>query len=149
MFYYNFATMVSTEVKLQFLTSLDHFWPDPYDTFSKVALFSEKMHKVFKNKVQGCCTPLTTSSENWCKHIVLKVLLRSCQPSKSFFSVIHRSWQNLPSKFTIISHLAISSWFSTSHYMKYILNCYYFLNVNLCFWNMCFYLFYDFDVSTK
>ena len=27
-------------------------------TLSKVALFFEKMHKVFKNKVQGCSAPL-------------------------------------------------------------------------------------------
>ena len=50
--------MVSTEVKLWFLSSLEHFWPDPWDTFSEVALFFEKMHKVFKNKAQGCSTPL-------------------------------------------------------------------------------------------
>ena len=51
--------MVSTEVKLWFLSSLEYFWPDPYDTLSKVALFCEKMHKVFKNKAQRCSTPLT------------------------------------------------------------------------------------------
>ena len=28
-FYCNFTTMVSTEVKLWFLSSLEHFWPDP------------------------------------------------------------------------------------------------------------------------
>ena len=28
------------------------------DTLSKVALFFEKMHKIFKNKAQGCSTPL-------------------------------------------------------------------------------------------
>ena len=50
--------MASTEVKLWFLSSLEHFWPDPYDTLSKVALFFENMHKVFKNKAQGCSTPL-------------------------------------------------------------------------------------------
>ena len=50
--------MVSTKVKLWFLSSLEHFWPDPWDTLSEVALFFEKMHKVFKNKVQGCSTPL-------------------------------------------------------------------------------------------
>ena len=42
--------MVSTEVKLWFLSSLENFWPDPLDTLSEVALFFEKMHKVFKNK---------------------------------------------------------------------------------------------------
>ena len=51
------TTVVSTEIKLRFLSSLEHFWPDPLDTLSKVALFFEKMHKVFKNKVQGYCTP--------------------------------------------------------------------------------------------
>ena len=50
--------MVSTEVKLWFLSSLEHFWPDPYDTLSKVALFFEKMYKIFQNKAQGCSTPL-------------------------------------------------------------------------------------------
>ena len=50
--------MVSTEVKLWFLSSLEYFWPDPWDTLSEVALFFEKMHKVFKNKTQGCSTPL-------------------------------------------------------------------------------------------
>ena len=50
--------MVSTEVKLWFLSSLEHFWPDPWDTLSEVTLFFEKMHKVFKNKAQGCSTPL-------------------------------------------------------------------------------------------
>ena len=51
--------MVSTEIKLWFLSSLEHFWPDPWETLSKVALFFEKIHKVFKNKAQGCSTPLT------------------------------------------------------------------------------------------
>ena len=50
--------MVSTEVKLWFFSSLEHFWPDPQDTLSEIALFFEKMHKVFKNKAHGCSTPL-------------------------------------------------------------------------------------------
>ena len=50
--------MVPTEVKLWFLSSLEYFWPDPWDTLFKVVLFFEKMHKVFKNKVQRCSTPL-------------------------------------------------------------------------------------------
>ena len=50
--------MASTEVKLRFLSSLEHFWPDPWDTLSKTSLFFEKMHKIFKNKAQGCSTPL-------------------------------------------------------------------------------------------
>ena len=57
-FHCNFTTMVSTEVKLWFLSSLEHFWPDPKGALSKVALFFEKMHKVFKNKAQRCSTPL-------------------------------------------------------------------------------------------
>ena len=57
-FHCNFTTMASTEVKLRFLSSLEHFWPDPWDTLSKTSLFFEKMHKVFKNKAQGCSTPL-------------------------------------------------------------------------------------------
>ena len=56
-FHCNFTTMAFTEVKLWFLSSLEHFWPDPQDTLSKVALFFEKMHKVFKNKAQGCSSP--------------------------------------------------------------------------------------------
>ena len=51
--------MVSIGVKLWFLSSLEHFWPDPEDTLSEVALFFEKMHKVFKNKAQGSSTPLS------------------------------------------------------------------------------------------
>ena len=51
--------MVSTEGKLWFLSSFEHFWPDPYDILSKGALFFKKMHKVFKNKAQGCSTPLS------------------------------------------------------------------------------------------
>ena len=50
--------MVSTEVKLWFLSSLEHFWPDPKGALSKVDLFFEKMHKVFKKKAQRCSTPL-------------------------------------------------------------------------------------------
>ena len=52
--------MVYTEVKLWFLSSLEHFWPDPKDTLSEVALFFEKMLKTFKNKAQRCSTPLST-----------------------------------------------------------------------------------------
>ena len=58
--------MVSTEVKLWFLSSLEHFWPDPKDALSEVALFFEKMHKVFKNKAQRCSTPLRDVKKN-CK----------------------------------------------------------------------------------
>ena len=50
--------MASCEVRLWFLSSLEHFWLDPYVTLAKVALFFEKMQKVFKNKAQGCSTPL-------------------------------------------------------------------------------------------
>ena len=50
--------MVSTEEKVWFLSSFEHFWPDPYSILSKVALFFKKMHKDFKNKAQGCSTPL-------------------------------------------------------------------------------------------
>ena len=50
--------MVSTEVKLWFLSSLEHFWSDPQNILSEVALLCEKMHKVFKNKAQRCSTPL-------------------------------------------------------------------------------------------
>ena len=51
--------MVPTEVKLWFWSSLEYFWPDPWDTLSKAALFFEKIHKVFKNKAQRCSTPLS------------------------------------------------------------------------------------------
>ena len=40
------------------MSFLEYFWPDPYDTLSKFALLFKKMHKVFKNKDLGCCTPL-------------------------------------------------------------------------------------------
>ena len=56
--------MVSTEVKLWFLSSLEHFWPDPKGALSEVALFFEKMHKVFKNKAQRCSTPLKKKEKN-------------------------------------------------------------------------------------
>ena len=56
--------MVAIEIKLWFLGSLEHFWPDPKDTLSDVALFFEKIHKVFKNKAQGCSTPLTILKNN-------------------------------------------------------------------------------------
>ena len=56
--YSSFTTMVSTEIKLWFLSSLEHFISDPLDTLAKVALFFEKIHKVFKNKVQWYSTPL-------------------------------------------------------------------------------------------
>ena len=49
--------MVSAEIKLWFLGSLEHFWPDLYEIFSKVALFFEKMHKVFIIKAQGAVPP--------------------------------------------------------------------------------------------
>ena len=50
--------MVSTDVKLWFLSFFEHFWPVPYETLSEVDLFFEKMHKVSKNKAQRCSTPL-------------------------------------------------------------------------------------------
>ena len=61
--------MVSTEVKLWFLSSLEHFWPDPKGALSEVALFFEKMHKVFKNKAQRCSTPLMT----FCLKLIVKI----------------------------------------------------------------------------
>ena len=59
-FYCNFTTIVSTEVKLWFLSSLEHF----YTTLSKVALLFEKLYKVFKNKDQGCSNLLTTQNSH-------------------------------------------------------------------------------------
>ena len=47
--YNNFTTMVSTEIKHWFLSSLQYSYP--LDTLSKVSSFFEKVHKVFKNKV--------------------------------------------------------------------------------------------------
>ena len=79
-FHCNFTTVVSTEVKLWFLSSLEHFWPDPKDTLSEVALFFEKMHKVFKNKVQGCSTPLSTENKYlaiWIRAWVIAQLIES------------------------------------------------------------------------
>ena len=58
-FFYCYLTkMVSTEVKLWLLSSVEHFYLEPYDSLSKVALFFEKMQEIFKNKIQRCCTPL-------------------------------------------------------------------------------------------
>ena len=43
---------------------------------SKVALFFEKMHKVFKNKAQGCSTPLKFESYKVLLHIIMwRILL--------------------------------------------------------------------------
>ena len=76
--------MVSTE--LWFLSSLEHFWLNPWITLSKVALFFEKKHKVFKNKVQGCCTQLradvqfclNNASVNWEKLSIKPDIITSC-----------------------------------------------------------------------
>ena len=57
--------MVSAEIKLWFLSSLEHFWPDPQETLSKCALFFEKMHKIFQIKAQGCCTHLNFASRKF------------------------------------------------------------------------------------
>ena len=54
----NIKTMVSTEIKMRFLSSLEHFQSDPFDILSEVAFFLKKIHKVFKNKVHGCSIPL-------------------------------------------------------------------------------------------
>ena len=49
------------------MSSLEHFSSDSLDTLSKVALFSEKIHRNLKNKVQGCITPLKSSvCPNFC-----------------------------------------------------------------------------------
>ena len=37
---------------------------------SKVALFFEKMHKVFKNKAQGCSSPLNNMQKAFLQHQV-------------------------------------------------------------------------------
>ena len=60
-----------TEVKLWFLSSLEHFWPGPWDTLSEVALFFEKMHKVFKNKAQGCSSPLMDKMSIYSRLIIV------------------------------------------------------------------------------
>ena len=52
----NLTTIISTEVKLWFLSSLEDFWTDSQDNLSKFALFFEKKHKFFKNKAPRCCT---------------------------------------------------------------------------------------------
>ena len=75
--------MASTEVKLRFLSSLEHFWPDPWDTLSKTSLFFEKMHKVFKNKAQGCSTPLNFAK---CSYACTKMFpFLKCDRSKQQF----------------------------------------------------------------
>ena len=43
------------------MSSLERFWPDPWDTLSEVALFFEKMHKVFKIRPRGAGPPLKLS----------------------------------------------------------------------------------------
>ena len=73
-FHCNFTTMVSTEVRLWFLSSLEHFWPDPQETLSEVALLFEKMHKVFKNKAQNVGMP--------CSQFIMKCLT-SCHKSQT------------------------------------------------------------------
>ena len=55
------TTMVSTVIKMWFLSSLDHFLSDPLDTLSKVVYFFEKIHLVFKTKVMGRSSPLNES----------------------------------------------------------------------------------------
>ena len=57
-FYCNFKTIVSTEIDLYFLSSLEHFQSDTFDTLSEVAFSFEEIHKVFECKVQECSTPL-------------------------------------------------------------------------------------------
>ena len=44
------------------MSSLEHFQSDPMNTLPEVALFFEKIHKIVKNKVQGCSTPLSKIS---------------------------------------------------------------------------------------
>ena len=56
--------MVSTEVKLWFLSSLDYFWPDPYDTLSKVDLFFWENAQSLQKKGPGVQYPLN-NVENW------------------------------------------------------------------------------------
>ena len=57
-FFCNFKTMVSTAIKLWFLSSLEHFWSDPIDNLSKVVFLLRKCTKSSKNKVGGS-TPLS------------------------------------------------------------------------------------------
>ena len=58
-FYRHFTAMVSTEVKLWFLIFLEIFLTLSIGYSSKVALYFEKMHQVFQNMTQRCCTPLS------------------------------------------------------------------------------------------
>ena len=80
--YNNFTTMVSTEMTLWFLSCLENFLTDSLDTLSKGALFFEQIHKVFKNKVQWCSTPLTghTHYYDHLTHIQIKYILKSHSP---------------------------------------------------------------------
>ena len=74
--YSNFTTMVSTDIKLWFLSSLEHFLSDPLNILPKVTLFFEKIHKGFK--YNGYSTPLSHvqmdigSSWHFCivKHLI-------------------------------------------------------------------------------
>ena len=61
--FHTFFTVTSQQWSLleencDFLSSFEHFWPDPQDTLSKVALSFKKMYKVLKHKAQECSTPL-------------------------------------------------------------------------------------------
>ena len=59
-FHCNFTTMVYTEVKLWFLSSLENFMTRSIGYFVRSCfIYFEKMHKTFKNKAQRCSTPLT------------------------------------------------------------------------------------------
>ena len=75
--YSNFTILVSTKIKLWFLGSLEHFLSDALDTLSKVALFFEKIHKVFKG--QWCSNPLKSYKKSSCiimyKYKLLHVIL--------------------------------------------------------------------------
>ena len=85
-FHCNFTTMVSAKVKLWFLSSLEHFWPDPWDTLSEVALFFEKMHKVFKNKAQGCSTPLIKKMRHLLIELGLNMIFKKFQAFSAFLT---------------------------------------------------------------
>ena len=66
-FYCNFTTMVATEVKLWSLTSLDHFWQDPWDTLSEVAFWGNAQ-----------------SLQKYCPGVLYPL---KCTPSISVFAV--------------------------------------------------------------
>ena len=108
--------MASTEGTLWFFSSFEHFWPDPYDTLSKVALFFKKMHKVFKHKAQECSIPLISWKQRNARGNLYSLVMTGerlkyhylLQKSLTFFQI---------NKMILFSR----SWFQ--HYRPFVVDC--------------------------